>query len=242
MLKYIKRAYVMSVASYLETPKWTEVQDENNNGTKLDDLLLKSLEWDNTLSQDDKDKLMKVYNEEKSELEWLLKINQIDVLKETIKAKADTLSTVFAEKIISQFYGKKWEFVLDDDNTIDFNPKGFDFWNDDTLFDKDTVDFANKLGVTWEMVNNKINILIKEKKSFSKNNKEEKIKIAQEWTEKSTEVPSKEYTVVVWDNLTKIAKNNKVSVADILKVNPEIKDKNRIKIGQKIVIPTKKVK
>jgi LysM repeat protein len=46
------------------------------------------------------------------------------------------------------------------------------------------------------------------------------------------------YTVVARDNLEKIARKFGVTVAQILAVNPQIKDPNKIAIGDVIVIPT----
>ena len=46
------------------------------------------------------------------------------------------------------------------------------------------------------------------------------------------------YTVVARDNLEKIARKFGVTVAQILSVNPQIKDPNKIAIGDVIVIPT----
>jgi lysozyme len=45
------------------------------------------------------------------------------------------------------------------------------------------------------------------------------------------------YTVASGDFLGKIAKNNGVTVADIMQANPDIKDANKIRVGQQINIP-----
>jgi LysM repeat protein len=47
------------------------------------------------------------------------------------------------------------------------------------------------------------------------------------------------YVVKVSDNLGKIAKKFKTTIEAILKANPQIKDPNKIKIGDEITIPTK---
>jgi len=44
----------------------------------------------------------------------------------------------------------------------------------------------------------------------------------------------KYYTVVTGDNLTRIAFNNKTTVSKLLTLNPSIKDKNKIVVGQQI--------
>lgn len=41
------------------------------------------------------------------------------------------------------------------------------------------------------------------------------------------------------ENLTQIARKNQTTVSGILKINPQIKDQNLIKVGQVIKIPTK---
>ena len=46
------------------------------------------------------------------------------------------------------------------------------------------------------------------------------------------------YTVVARDTLEKIARKYGVTVADILAVNPQITNPNKIAIGDVIVIPT----
>ena len=50
---------------------------------------------------------------------------------------------------------------------------------------------------------------------------------------KQTEAPS-QYEVKSGDSLSKIAKEQGKSLEDILKLNPEIKNPDRIKPGQKI--------
>lgn len=50
-------------------------------------------------------------------------------------------------------------------------------------------------------------------------------------------VETSEYTVKKGDTLGSIAKKHGVSVEDILKANPDIKDQNRISIGDKIKVP-----
>lgn len=60
---------------------------------------------------------------------------------------------------------------------------------------------------------------------------------------KATPAPPKqpggahEYVVVRGDTLSGIAKKQKVTLAAILKANPQIKDKNKIAVGQRITIP-----
>jgi LysM repeat protein len=49
--------------------------------------------------------------------------------------------------------------------------------------------------------------------------------------------PTSNYTVNKGDNLSTLAKNWGVSVADIMKSNQGIKDPNKIGIGQKLVRP-----
>ena len=51
-----------------------------------------------------------------------------------------------------------------------------------------------------------------------------------------TEKPNR-YDIAKGDTLSSIAQKNKVSVADLMKANQEIKDVNKIGVGQKIVIP-----
>ena len=48
----------------------------------------------------------------------------------------------------------------------------------------------------------------------------------------------KTYKVVAGDNLEDISKKFGVKLSDLLKINPQIKDKNLIKAGQIIKIPT----
>ncbi len=48
------------------------------------------------------------------------------------------------------------------------------------------------------------------------------------------------YNIVSGDNLTKIAKNNNTTINDILKLNPNIKNPNRIYTGYKLVIANNK--
>lgn len=54
----------------------------------------------------------------------------------------------------------------------------------------------------------------------------------------STGYKRKTYKVVSGDNLEKISKQFGAKLSDILKINPQIKDKNLIKVGQIIKIPT----
>jgi LysM repeat protein len=49
--------------------------------------------------------------------------------------------------------------------------------------------------------------------------------------------PGRTYVVVSGDTLRKIAERFDVTVADILRLNPDIKDPNKIYPGQKLVIP-----
>jgi LysM repeat protein len=54
---------------------------------------------------------------------------------------------------------------------------------------------------------------------------------------KKAEAKVEAYTIKAGDNLTKIAKAAGVSIADIMKANPQIKDANKIVAGAKIDIP-----
>src|SRR5215213_3095995 len=45
------------------------------------------------------------------------------------------------------------------------------------------------------------------------------------------------YTVKPGDTLSKIAKNNGVSLAQLLQANPQITDPNRIRVGDPITVP-----
>ena len=77
-----------------------------------------------------------------------------------------------------------------------------------------------------------------------RNESENKIKpLTQEHSKDETsekKPENKKYTVVKWDNLTKIAKRNKVELKDLINANKSIKEINKIKIGQKIIIPKQK--
>ncbi|RZG87309.1 LysM domain-containing protein [Acinetobacter sp. WCHAc060033] len=54
----------------------------------------------------------------------------------------------------------------------------------------------------------------------------------------STGYKRKTYKVISGDTLEKISKQFGMKLSDILKINPQIKDKNVIKVGQIIKIPT----
>lgn len=49
------------------------------------------------------------------------------------------------------------------------------------------------------------------------------------------------YTIQKWDNLYKISKKYEIWINDLLKLNPQIKDKNKIYIWQKINIPDNRI-
>jgi LysM repeat protein len=53
---------------------------------------------------------------------------------------------------------------------------------------------------------------------------------------KKTEEPSSDYEVKPNDNLSKIAKQQGKTLDDIIKLNPQIKDPNKIQPGQKIKV------
>jgi LysM repeat protein len=55
----------------------------------------------------------------------------------------------------------------------------------------------------------------------------------------SSTAPGTTYTVKSGDTLSRIAKDNKCTVDDLLKFNPEIKDKDKISVDQKIRLPEK---
>jgi GH24 family phage-related lysozyme (muramidase) len=73
-----------------------------------------------------------------------------------------------------------------------------------------------------------------QEKPTEKPKEEKKVTLKKPQEVNKTEEPTSDYEVKSGDNLTKIAKQHQKTVDEIIKLNPNIKDPNRIQPGQKI--------
>ena len=144
MLKYIKKAYIMSLASYNETPGGAEVQNTQEEKDFQEQVNLAIADW-------------KIDESEILNLKELYEAEKNNIKESFVDARRNQLILVIAQNLVLN--NTDWEFENEFEvgaDAIQIDWKYLGIIDKDTFFNSEYAEIANRFGITSTEVLNEI--------------------------------------------------------------------------------------